>query len=698
MKDTVLLTGYTDFITDEFLVAAFPNSRIVITGNTELKTSFKDSLTVYHDTLGDRLWRKLFKMYDIDRIVYFSYSTAPFTEMPGDELGNMTSLFSHCTQDMFAIYVMGPEHPDSCSVSIMEKSAKEICSRTSWQAGGVNVVVSPWIYDTKAKQPALERFFEAGLHEMDYNAEQDVSFLASEDLAMLLFRLFDDWEQSIEPYYIPNAFVNSAKVFTSMVIAEFGDVDMEFSFPDTPVYELAQIHSSKLRSRFIWFPVYSLFEDLPEIIRNYRARDHEHISWLEKFFKNKNIFLHILELLFGFVVMQLIVDITGGESQFKMIDFRLLYVVIFGTMYNMRMGLGAAFLSTCSLVFAYYREGTSWITLFYEPSNWLPFIAFFTVGAICGYIRSHDRDLLESSQNENASLTERYNYLATINEDILQEKKEYKAQIIGSRDSFGKIFDITRQLDHDHPKYLLGNAIGIIERVMRNHAVGVYSCIGGMPYGRLMISSRDVNLKSSIKMQPLYDKIESINPGEVWVNRELESDMPRYLYGVWNGDTIDAVILLQDVSFEQLTLYYENLFKVLCGLISASLLRANSYQAAIHASRCVEGTSNILNEESFREELGYAIDAVEHKFATHLLLCLAVDVNDISEEEVRVSSCIRKSDIVGFFNGKLHALLLQATENELPIISKRFDDAGVKFEVVPQQTQRDMLESGAKTS
>ena len=39
-------------------------------------------------------------------------------------------------------------------------------------------------------------------------------------------------------------------------------------------------------------------------------------------------------------------------------------------------------------------------------------------------------------------------------QETLQDKRQYKKQILGSRDSFGKIFDITRKLDVIQPQKL----------------------------------------------------------------------------------------------------------------------------------------------------------------------------------------------------------------------------------------------------
>ena len=75
-----------------------------------------------------------------------------------------------------------------------------------------------------------------------------------------------------------------------------------------------------------------------------------------------------------------------------MIDLRLVFIVLFGSLYGINYGIAAAALETISLLAAYEREGVGWTTLFYEPSNWIPFIFYFAVGAICGYVRMKNKE------------------------------------------------------------------------------------------------------------------------------------------------------------------------------------------------------------------------------------------------------------------------------------------------------------------
>ena len=48
---------------------------------------------------------------------------------------------------------------------------------------------------------------------------------------------------------------------------------------------------------------------------------------------------------------------------------------------------------------------------------------------------------------ENNLLEEKLEFTRDLYNDIFEEKRDLKKQIISSKDSFGKIFDVTRNLD-----------------------------------------------------------------------------------------------------------------------------------------------------------------------------------------------------------------------------------------------------------
>lgn len=697
MINNVLLTGYTAFLTDAFVAAAFPNSRILIAGETQMQSSFSRKISVYTGALTREICQKFSQTYEFNQVVFFSHSIAPFRDIDGAELETLSLVLDICSLDTQVLYFAGPRHPPGAACAVLENAAQTLCRRASYRTGGVNAVISPWVYAPDAVQPTLQALFQPGTHRLDCPAGQEISFLAAEDLSLLIFRLFENWEESREDYEIPRFFTCTVSRFTELIQKETTDARQRFLFADGEAYPLPQVSSNTLRKRYAWFPVYSILEDLPAIAQFYRNLHRGGIAEKLARLKVNSTVLRIAEQLVAFGLLQLVLKLTHVSIQFQMIDFRLLYIVTMGTMYNIPMGLGAAALASLSLIYEYARNGIGWLTLFYEPTNWLPFIAYFSLGALCGYIRSKDSYLLQSVTNEKNSLVERYNYLEQLNLDVLQEKQEYKQQIIGSRDSFGKIFSISQQLNYLHPRQLFSHSLEVLETVMQNNHVAIYSCPGQTPYGRLAVSSADLHLPHSLPMAPYYEKLNQVQAGEVWVNRELDEQLPVYLYGIRQEGKLAVIILIQSAPYDQLTLYYENLFRVICGLISNSLINAMQYQEAVRHTKCVEGTDNVLSAPYFLEELEIALRAMEQKQSTHLLLHILSDGNSSANQMgCRLADCIRTSDIIGLYKGSIYVLLSQARPSDLPIISKRLEAAGLQYRLLDASQQAELLGEGAE--
>ncbi len=59
-----------------------------------------------------------------------------------------------------------------------------------------------------------------------------------------------------------------------------------------------------------------------------------------------------------------------------------------------------------------------WTTLFYEPSNWIPFIFYFAVGAICGYVRMKNGKY-DVFTDENRQMEEKFLFMRDLYQDTL---------------------------------------------------------------------------------------------------------------------------------------------------------------------------------------------------------------------------------------------------------------------------------------
>lgn len=123
MLSNVLIAGYTDFITSEFLTTAFPDCRIVIAGTSSIKESF-GKVSRFDGELSASACHQLFHTYDFGQVVYVSRGAAPLGTAPGEEIDILSNLISASYPETRLLYISGPEHLAPSPLYL-----REICRR-----------------------------------------------------------------------------------------------------------------------------------------------------------------------------------------------------------------------------------------------------------------------------------------------------------------------------------------------------------------------------------------------------------------------------------------------------------------------------------------------------------------------------------------------------------------------------------------
>ena len=651
----VLLVGNTGYITKEFVQEAFPESEVFIMGNSLLKTERKKHLIVRPFPKRDEELEDIFRTYDFELMVYFSNYITFHGTMEG-EAEKLRKVLSYCkrSKEIHVIYLTGPEagYAATTGKTLLVRGAENLCCQYGkmYQIP-VKIVRIPYLYSGVYKEDYFYKMFAAIRSgepvEIQESPDQPLQFLNSMDLAEFLEKMSDNWDEEYHYLNVPNVFSNTFReleqkikeIDASVRIENKGLIPVEKIPPDDKV----------VRFKYGWFPKISLLEDFSDIYDQYldsigekeRRIDRWKI-WLDK-------------------------------------HRPIVKIVLFGSLYGINYGIAAAALETISLLAAYEREGVGWTTLFYEPSNWIPFIFYFAVGAICGYVRMKNKENIEFVTDENKLIQEKFLFMRDMYQDSLYDKRTYKKQIMGSRDSFGKIFDITRKLDTVLPQELFIETIHVMEDMLENHAVAVYSLGKNSEFGRLEIASKEIRSEfpNSMRISKYQAAISELEDGNVWVNRELLPDYPAYMAGIRKNKELVMIVCIKDVRSDQMTLYYMNLFKILCGLVEVALLRALEYQEAAKNMQYVEGT-HILKTSYFMERLETFHAMQDEMVASYILLRLEHPGKSKEEADQILQHLIRANDVWGISEeGELYLILSQTDKESLPIVSGRLKKAGI---------------------
>ena len=683
-----LLVGNTGYITNKFVEEAFPESLVMVMGDTSIRKNRKKNLFVRPFVKNEKELEDIFSTYDFEQIIYFSNYLTFHGETRG-EAEMLRKILQLCRgkRNMRIVYLTGPERlydvptGKTLLVSEMENLSREYAKLYKTT---VKIIRSPYLYSEQYEKDFLNTVFREISAEQKITFQEDESqrmfFLSMQDLAELMYKIFDNWDEDEEILNIADGFDHCFK--------DLGDKltelcpHLKVSYARYSIMENMLKDDKIIRYKYGWFPKISILEELPELYEHYQERNNikeGRLDSLKHIISKHKAAVRAAEFAAFFILFELLNGIAGNQAQFKMIDLRLIFVVLFGSTYGINYGIAAAAAESLSLIRAFEAEGSSWYVLFYEPSNWIPFIFYFAVGAICGYIRMKNKDNVQFIKEENNLLQEKFLFTREMYQETIEDKNLYKKQILGSKDSFGKIFDITRKLDVIQPQELYIETIRVLEDVLENKTFGLYTLNRENGYGRLETASAQVqgNYPNSIKLSEYSAAMEELENGNVWANREFLENYPMYMAGVRKNGELVMLICIQQVSREQMSLYFLNLFKILSGLVETSLLRALEYQKAVEYRQYVKGT-HILKTEYFEERLKVQHDMREQKLASYVLLKVEYSEMSLQKADEILRSKVRENDVWGISESKeLYLMLVQTDKEALPIILARLKQAGL---------------------
>ena len=699
----VLLVGNTDFITKQWIQHAFPRDHVVI-AEREGTVDGNDRLRIVNMSDANTLAETL-TTYEFDRIVFFSEDLTPRSDRDGD-LGTLRR-FLHAIRNRQTqiLMVSGPEseftYPENADVrdtskSLMSRASEELClyyARTYRLEA--KIIRSPYLYasDRNGVTAYFNHLFEqaeSGTLSFCEQKNQQTCFLCADDLAELIYRMFDDWTAESEIFHVPNVFNFTYGDLADVISAAFPGLSVTFGEDRTQCYP-ADDHV--LRLRYGWSPRYSLKQDLPPVLQRWKeARAQEqsgkHPIW--DFLRNHSKPWIAIEIFITFILEELLRTAVQGNSQLGTVDLRLFFVVIVGTMYGLNAGVFAAALACAGMALSYASKGASFAPLFYDTSNWLAFVVYFVAGAVCGYVQLRNRENLRFMRDENSLLRERLAFLRDLYHDVLDDRRMLRGQIIGRRDSFGKMYAMTRELDEVLPRKLYYATIRIMQDTLGGDSFGIYRIDNGGRFAHLMAASPQTEslFSKSALLENYANIVTALDHGRLWVNRNLEQNLPMYAAGVRADGKLAVVIVLAKAQPDQMNLYFQNLFTIMCGLVESAMVRAFDYENVARQTRLVPGTE-FLNTQAFLPKVLAANELKRNHMGNHLLL----RVEDAWQDDgSRLMGAIRQTDEAGVLqDGNVYVLMDQVSEHELPIINRRLSQAGLHVTLVSDHEEDSLL-------
>ena len=689
----VLVVGNTAYVDDDFCAKAFPGDHVQVVAANEAR---RDGSSLHAS--WKELLQHLDQAYEFDRVVYLSTYLTPHTEAVGD-IELLRSVFRACMgRQIQLLFVTGPMGADGAvdvagqnGKGIIARAANDLCRYYAVRDGiQAKILRVPYLYTASPtlEDPILTPLFEAcsqGSAVMRAGADSPLGALCAEELAVLVRRIFDSWDATFEELEVPDSFAHTVGDLGEALKGLFPGLDI--TYDGDAVVSIAP--SDTVRTRYGWFQRYDLLRDLSTIQARWDAGRAKKVNPLRAAIDRIQMRtppIKCLETVAAWVLFEVLEHLFSQSTQLNVLDYRLLYVVLIGTLYGLDFGLVAALLASVGLAASYFTQyGYTFQGLFYEPSNWLPFIAYFVVGAVCGYVQLRNSEAIRAERDQNDLVRNRNTFLTQLYHDAIEDKRAYRRQIVGRHDSFGKIFAVTQELDVLNPRDIYRKCCELLGEILENDSVTIYHVSGGA-FARLVAASPAISndVPRSLSLDDLAPVLQGPISG-LWVNRALTSGLPMFGYAIERDGAPAVLIFVRHVAESQMTLYYQNLFRILCGLVESALGRAFDYEAVAQDKRCVAGTC-VLNHDAFGRELAAEQALADKKMGSFLLLRVVPGMEPVGELVGAIGSAIRESDAAGLVDGDtLYLLMRQATEADLPVICKRMAAKHITVERVDSE-------------
>ena len=399
----------------------------------------------------------------------------------------------------------------------------------------------------------------------------------------------------------------------------------------------------------------------------------------EKIKQNKWI-LPTIENLFAFILTAWL-TLNLNTNIHAVVDVKLFYITIISILYGNRQSLVAVVLSVGLLTYEQLQIGRDLISLTYDTNYFFPIAIYLFAGLVVGYTVQRLKNQISQREQQNKELTDKYHFLEEIYTEVREVKEEMQLRILNSNDSYGKIYNATKELESLEPEVVFNSAVNVIKRILNVPKVSIYRVNSYQSFLRLLASTgyHGNELQKSIRITDYPYLKNIIETGEMFTNKQLIKDTPLMTAPIFYNKKVAAIVAIDGISFEKFTLYYQNLFHITVNLIESALGRAFSFIEATEGTRYIKNTQ-ILHNEVFQGII-HSKNFVrkEHK-VPYLLINAHLKGISFEHASDHIAPLLRETDYIGLNElDQIQILLSNTSEDDFVSIKNRLHHAEIDY-------------------
>ncbi len=399
-----------------------------------------------------------------------------------------------------------------------------------------------------------------------------------------------------------------------------------------------------------------------------------------KSFKNSTVAL-TLETIFMFLFFACLTLIFKDDQIFSQINFLIIYIIIIAVLHGMKQSILAVIFTSGFYIYSSMAEGTTLLNSMLNVSTILIVAQFILIGVIVGYAVERLRIVLAVEKNEYEYLKSEYEELTLINNENIQIKHEYEHRLIDSKDSLPRLYSVISKLNSLDREEIYPAAIGAISDILQAPGVGIYSISGKSSFIRLNCSTGNPGFpRKSINLEEYEEVLLKLNQGEIYVSDQWNKNIPQMISPIYSKGNLIALITINDLPFDKLTLYSINLLRTISALITVFIIRAQEFDKLSQDEKYLDSTL-ILAQKAFEEVINARKKASDQNLSEYVLIRIDSPDNAINAYKSILSS-FRDTDYFGVDEDEfLNVLLSNSSVEDAKTVIRRLENLGVECSI-----------------
>ncbi|MCG3087997.1 NAD-dependent epimerase/dehydratase family protein [Sporosarcina cyprini] len=526
--------------------------------------------------------------------------------------------------------------------------------------------------------------------EIDGDGEQTRDFIYVTDVADAFLRAAHSQLKGV--YNLSTNTETTIQSLASKLVFIHGSGEIVYRSAKNGDIKKSRLNNEKVRDDLDWAPLYSLDEGIEKTYAAFssaeekgkkKSKSSEDSSRFSIFLRSIKPYVENL-LVFLFVTW---LYLNGTVSLQQSTDVLIVfYIGLLGILYGKRQAVLASGLSILLILYGRLAQGREFVSLLYDTAFLFQVILYLFIGLVVGYATQRKNNMIAMQKERLGELESQYRQLDEVHLDVLEVKKALQLQLSTREDSFGKVHALLREMDDLEPEMVYVRSVHALQDFMSADHVSFFLLSEDRQFARIVARAGkpEGRQTSSWKVSEhpfLQSLLDDKNSGQ-FVNKKLDPSAPMMATVLRHNGAVYGVIAVDGISFHHLSLYHENVFRIVTDVAKNSLIRAFSFMDATEKERYHPGT-RLLKKQAFDVVLQSKRLAQERNGLPFSLLESTLDQERVAAQTDKMRNLLRQTDYIGEQKeGKVSLLLTNCSDDDVTYVRSRLLREGIETTIL----------------